>query len=117
MASKLDAFRAVYVDVDLTLINWPDDRPVLPTDTVEAMRAAGATVNQPLVDELSSWRVSSPDRELVVWSANGAAHARAAAKLAGIEDFTEACLTKPQVFVDDNPQWVAKRTWLSPSLF
>ena len=114
MAGKLDAYRVVFVDVDLTLINWPNDKPIL--DPPGGMLAFGVTVNLGLVKALKEWREAAFERELVVWSAGGAAHARAAVALAGMGDFVDAVVPKPHAFVDDNPPWSNARAWLSPGL-
>ncbi len=111
----LDEFRVVYVDVDMTLILWPTADPVI-CKTLEALKASGAVLNTPLAEALRAWRLAKEDRELVIWSANGADHARSAAEWAKVDVMASACLTKPHAFVDDNELWIKKRSWLSPGL-
>ena len=123
--TALDNFRVAYVDVDLTLILWPDMKPVI-CKTLAELKASGAVLNAPLAEALRLWwldEIMNPAgagknaaRELVIWSAHGAAHARAAAKWACLDEMAMACLTKPQVLIDDNELWIKKRTWLSPNL-
>ena len=111
----LDQFRVVYVDVDLTLILWPDVKPVI-CRTLKALKDSGAVLNEPLAQALRVWWLAQEERELVIWSANGADHARSAAAWAKVDVMATACLTKPHAFVDDNELWIKKRTWLSPGL-
>ena len=113
----LEEFRVIYVDVDLTLILWPNVKPVI-CRTLKSLKASGAVLNEPLAEALRHWWLDGglEERELVIWSANGAEHAHSAAQWGQLEAMATACLTKPQAFIDDNELWIKNRTWLTPDL-
>lgn len=94
---RFDAYAALYVDVDGTLLLWPGDRPGRVPRRGEPHYGEPPAVNTSLVTELKRWH--QPPRTLVIWSHGGAAHAAMAANLCGLSP--AACLPKPSCAIDD----------------
>jgi hypothetical protein len=111
LSSELGHYRNLYVDVDGTLVFWPDPTP--------GLYQAGKpyTINQELVDKLKLWRLRMPNGVLVVWSGTGKQHAEWAVKTCGIDDIVDVALAKPSAMIDDTLAWLLNesRAALKPS--
>jgi hydroxymethylpyrimidine pyrophosphatase-like HAD family hydrolase len=79
-AMRFQVNKAVYVDVDGTLLT-------------------GSTVNPLVVEMVRNYKADG--FEIVIWSARGAVYARAAAEKAEIANIADAILTKPGLILDD----------------
>lgn len=96
---KKDETPAIYVDVDGTIVFWPDPSPgraMMPGDP----RIGGPRINQPMVDALKRFYVPGKTC-LVIWSRGGAVHAKKMAEFCGLS--ADAYLPKPRLVVDDKP--------------
>lgn len=98
MNLKIGETPAVYVDVDGTLLLWPD-RPGRVPRPGEPGHGKPPTINKALADALRAWHRGG--RCLVLWSRGGKAHCEYAAQLCGLKP--DACLPKPRVAIDDKP--------------
>lgn len=101
--ARLDVARVVYVDVDGTLLIWPEPTPGVRKGGVEP------AFNSNLISVLIHWKQTFKNRELVVWSANGSDYARKACVGCGLTGFVDACISKPHVFIDDSWAWFNAR--------
>ena len=100
--------RTVYVDVDGTLLIWPGPRPGRVPRKGELEFGLPPAVNTKLVK-----RLRDSGAQIIIWSRGGEAHAEYAARFCGLDDIVTACLTKPDLIVDDG-QLEQKRL---PTLF
>lgn len=103
MIETIKSKRTIYVDVDGTLIFWPQPNPGAQQPNCVPK------VNHKLVTILREWKALDRHNVLIVWSAGGADHVSYAVKLAEIEDIVDYKLSKPEVFIDDQYGWYEKR--------
>lgn len=92
--------RAVYFDVDQTLINWDSTgkQELILQDGDFKYHVSAIQEHVLLMKEFKAvgWQV-------VVWSQGGADHAERVVKLLGMEKYVDLIVSKPQVYVDDLP--------------
>ena len=108
----------LFVDVDGTLLFWPGDKPGDVPAPGEPAYGREPKLNAELVDALMTWRGDNPRSKLFVWSANGADHARWAARFCGLHDRVDGYLDKPQKgdgVIDDKPEWHKRFARLTPN--
>ena len=103
---KMQDKRAVFFDVDSTLIEWVGNGSTLPISYLGPelvlrdgdfwYTVAPIEIHVNLMKEFKAvgW-------QLVVWSAGGADHAERVVKLLGMEDYVDLIVSKPEVYVDD----------------
>ncbi len=91
--------RTIYVDVDGTLVFWPGNRPGRYPRKGESGYGEDPAINAKLVE-----RLNASDADIVIWSRSGKAHAEWAAKYCNINAI--ACLSKPNLMVDDSMKWI-----------
>ena len=107
----------LFVDVDGTLLFWPGDELGDVPRPGQRGHGQAPAVNIELVDALVAWRGETPLSKLFVWSANGAEHARWAARVCGLQDLADGYLDKPQKgdgVIDDKPEWHRRFARLTP---
>lgn len=99
MYIKMQDKRAVFFDVDQTLISWDplygDQSLLLHCDGFQRY-VSPIHIHVELMKEFKAvgWQV-------VVWSAGGADHAERVIKLIKMEDYVDLIVSKPEVYVDD----------------
>ncbi len=91
--------QTVYVDVDGTLVFWPGNRPGRYPRKGESGHGEDPAINTKLVE-----RLKASDADIVIWSRGGKTHAEWAAKFCDID--AVACLSKPDLMVDDGRRWM-----------
>ena len=94
----------IFCDVDGTLLFWPCEDPGRIPREGEPGYGQPPTVNVELVAALR--RAVADGAALVIWSHNGAEHARSAAQRCGIDHLADAILAKPRVMIDDEFRWI-----------
>lgn len=82
----------VYVDVDSTLLMWPN-----------GVNNGAPVINVRLVAELLKWRKGRAGT-IVIWTTGGKAHAEKAAQLCFPGDLDVTCVAKPDLVIDDGAQ-------------
>lgn len=114
---------SLFVDVDGTLLMWPEPgRPGGPTADQRLQLATQLligilqwpgmpTINRRLVHEIKEWHRASGGT-LVIWSMNGAAHATGARDLCEFGKEGVLCIAKPDLAIDDNPHVWSKGSML-----
>lgn len=106
----LDEYDPIYVDVDGTLLIWPEPNP--------GRRKFGANpiINTKVQRFLFEIKRYNPKVRVYLWSANGAEHALDAMWGCGLEKVVDDCLTKPRLYIDDYFKWFDDRIKLTPEL-
>lgn len=98
--------KSIYVDVDGTLLIWPEPNPGVRQPGVEP------EIHWDLVRVLRKWKQEFPEKELIIWSANGKKHAQKVTHLCGLQHYVDAFLTKPSMCIDDSWAWFQNRTFI-----
>lgn len=101
---KIQPSRAVYVDVDDTLIIWPGDNMDFNNHPEKIqMDCMGKLLtvipHHRHIAILKRFYESGYD--IVVWSASSKEWAQQAINKLGIEDWVDYCLSKPDFYIDD----------------
>lgn len=96
----------VYFDCDGTLVLWPDDfKEGFQIDKAIRFEHEGSfynlVPNETVIEKLKKRHKSGAT--IVVWSMGGAVWAREIVTKLGIEEYVEFCLSKPNIFWDDEP--------------
>lgn len=100
MILKPDETPTIYVDVDGTIVYWPEPSPGEAPMPGHPRFGEWPEINWPMVDALKKFY--QPGKTcLVIWSRAGAAHAKKMAEYCGLS--ADAYLPKPRLAVDDKP--------------
>ena len=98
----------VYFDVDETLVKWSYDR----YEADKAILFEIDMISEYLVPHskhielLKRYKTRTKDTVIVVWSQGGWDWAETVVKTLGLEEYVDAILTKPDIYVDDlNSVW------------
>ena len=102
----------IYVDVDGTLLIWPEPDPGV--YYVGQENTQEPKINEKVVDQIKLFHEGG--WEIVVWSANGREHAQWAVDFCGIGPYIIAVLKKPLIFIDDSYVWLGTRTYYNQEL-
>ena len=117
----------VYVDVDGTLLLWPDE-PGHPTkEQTENLKKWWngkpynekllPKVNKRLVEELEKWQ-KRRNGTIVIWTMGGEEHAQIALHMTKLISGAVRCMAKPDLMIDDGQRHLmAKHPVVLPSDF
>jgi len=107
---KVDCGPTVFFDVDNTLVMWSIPDGCNHTVKVNCRGYESELApNKYNIDLLK--KMAQRGHAIVVWSGGGADWCEAVIKALGLQEFVQACMGKPQYYIDDkaNPkEWIGK---------
>jgi len=105
----------LYVDVDGTLLIWPQPDPSRPPPA-PLIPYDRAEIDHEVVRALRRWKAANPDGQLIVWSMRGRKHAERAVGVCDLADVVDLVLAKPGTMIDDAPWlvWFRDMRLLAP---
>lgn len=118
--------QVVTIDVDDTLVLWPENQKTFPYNQSHTQPYEGAvafndpydnsinylTPHQKHIDLIKKYK--GRGFTVIVWSAGGYKWAASVVKTLGLESFVDIVLTKPSRYVDDLPceKWMGNRVYI-----
>lgn len=118
----IDNDQLIVVDVDGTIILWPNNAELLaadPADLIAFKDPYDGATRQVLAHRPNIKILTDRSRRgctVIVWSQSGYAWAAEAVRVLGITDYVDFVASKPFMYLDDldAAHWMGKPTCLSP---